>query len=78
MFEYDEETQIATIQQRNLFVVGDEIEFYGLEFSHLYQTIDFLWGEEGNPIDRAPNAMMIVKMKVNAPVKPYDMIRKRK
>ncbi|MBS4209482.1 U32 family peptidase [Bacillus sp. FJAT-50079] len=78
VLDYDEETQIATIQQRNHFGVGDEIEFFGPGFTHLHQTIDFLWDEAGNPIDRAPNAMMIVKMKVKAPVKPFDMIRKRK
>ncbi|MCJ8009299.1 U32 family peptidase [Lederbergia wuyishanensis] len=78
VLEYDEETRIATIQQRNAFAVGDEIEFYGPGFSHLDQTIEYLWDEEGSPINRAPNAMMIVKMKVNAPVKPYDMMRKIK
>lgn len=78
VLEYNEETQIATIQQRNNFGIGDDIEFYGPGFTHLYQTIDSLWDEDGNPIDRAPRAMMTVKMKVNAPVKPFDMIRKRK
>lgn len=75
VLEYNEETQIATIQQRNNFGIGDDIEFYGPGFTHLYQTIDSLWDEDGNPIDRAPRAMMTVKMKVNAPVKPFDMIR---
>ncbi|WP_062108195.1 peptidase U32 family protein [Bacillus niameyensis] len=78
VLEYDEENQVATIQQRNHFRVGDEIEFYGPGFTHVYQTIAALWDEKGNRIDRAPNAMMIVKMKVNSPVKPHDMIRKRK
>nr|WP_144922808.1 U32 family peptidase [Paenibacillus bovis] len=75
VLDYNEETQIATIQQRNNFGIGDDIEFYGPGFTHLYQTIDSLWDEDGNPIDRAPRAMMTVKMKVNAPVKPFDMIR---
>lgn len=78
VLDYEEETQIATIQQRNHFGVGDEIEFYGPGFTHLYQTIDSLWDEAGNSIDRAPNALMTVKMKVDAPVKPFDMMRKRK
>lgn len=75
---YDEETQIATIQQRNHFGVGDEVEFYGPGFTHLHQTIDSLWDENDAPIDRAAHAMMIVKTKVNAPVKPFDMMRKKK
>lgn len=78
VLEYDEETQIATIQQRNLFSVGDEVEFYGPGFTHFEQTIDVLWDENDEPIDRAPNPMMIVKTKVAVPVKPFDMIRKRK
>ncbi|MFD1039843.1 U32 family peptidase [Virgibacillus byunsanensis] len=75
---YDEKTQIATIQQRNNFGVGDEVEFYGPNFTHVQQNIRQLWDENDTPIDRAPQAMMVVKMKVNAAVRPYDMMRKRK
>lgn len=78
VLDYDEETQIATIEQRNNFGVGDEIEFYGPGFSHVEQTIEKLWNEKGEEMDRARHAMMTVKMKVNNPVKPLDMIRKRK
>ncbi|MEK3936488.1 U32 family peptidase [Sporosarcina sp. FSL W7-1349] len=78
VLDYNEETEIATIQQRNVFSVGDEVEFYGPGFTHAYQTIDVLWDENDEPIDRAPNPMMIVKTKVEVPVKPFDMIRKRK
>ncbi|MGY3778089.1 peptidase U32 family protein [Isobaculum melis] len=78
VLSYDEETQIATIQQRNNFGVGDEVEFYGPGFTHFTQTVDVLWNEDEEVIDRAPNAMMIVKTKVAAPVKPFDMMRKKK
>ncbi|MBN6206724.1 U32 family peptidase [Ralstonia pickettii] len=78
VLHYNEKTQIATIEQRNNFGVGDEIEFYGPGFTHLTQTIDEIWNEKGEAIDRAPHAMMVVKMKVAHPVKPFDMIRKRK
>ncbi len=76
VLDYDEETGIATIQQRNHFAVGDEIEFYGPNFSHHTQVIEELWDEDGEPIDRARHAMMTVKMKVNQPVKKLDMMRK--
>lgn len=75
---YNEETQIATIQQRNNFGLGDAVEFYGPGFTHAYQTIDVLWNEHDEPIERAPSAMMIVKTKVTVPVKPFDMIRKKR
>ncbi|KAF1304650.1 U32 family peptidase [Enterococcus saccharolyticus] len=75
---YDEETQIATIRQRNLFEVGDEIEFYGPNFHHFEQTVEVMHDEEGISIDRAPNPMMIVTMPVVEPVQVGDMIRKKK
>ncbi len=78
VLDYDESTGIATIEQRNHFKVGDQIEFYGPGFTHHEQTIEQMWNEKGEPIDVAPHAMMIVKMKVDAPVKRYDMMRKRR
>ena len=78
VLDYDEETGIATIEQRNNFGVGDEVEFYGPGFTHHKQTIEKLWDEKGEEIDRAPHPLMKVKMKVTEPVKPLDMMRKRK
>lgn len=78
VINYDEETNIATIEQRNHFKIGDDIEFYGPGFSHHKQTITEMWDEDGNPLDVARHPMMIVKMKVAHPVKPLDMMRKRK
>ncbi|MBU5594121.1 U32 family peptidase [Amphibacillus sp. MSJ-3] len=75
---YDEKLQIATIQQRNNFGVGDEVEFFGPNFYHYKQTITELWDEDDQPIDRAKHAMMIVKVKVDQPLKYYDMMRKQK
>ena len=75
---YDEATKIATIRQRNHFKLKDDIEFYGPGFTHSHQVITEMWNEAGESIEKAPNAMMIVKMPVLTPVKPGDMIRKRK
>lgn len=75
---YDSETKIATIQQRNRFYVGDDIEFYGPNFTHHEQVVEKMWNEEGEPIEVAPNPMMILTMPVTEPVKPGDMIRKRR
>ncbi|MFD1848730.1 peptidase U32 family protein [Oceanobacillus bengalensis] len=78
VIDYDEETQVATIEQRNHFGIGDEIEFYGPGFTHHKQTINTMTDKDGNAIDRAPHALMHVKMKVTEAVKPLDMIRKLK
>lgn len=74
---YDPETKTATLQQRNHFCIGEEVEFYGPGFSHFRQRVRDMRNEDGEPIDRAPNPMMIVTMPVDHPVRPYDMMRKR-
>src|SRR5690625_1853460 len=58
---YDEKTGIATIEQRNSFGIGDEVEFYGPGFSHHMQMIDVLWDENDEKIDRARHPLMTVK-----------------
>ncbi|MDF0480727.1 U32 family peptidase [Vagococcus sp. PNs007] len=78
VMSYDEETGLATIRQRNHFKIGDEIEFYGPGFNHFYQSVEEMWNEEGEAIDRAPNPMMLLTMPVEQPVKTGDMIRKKK
>ncbi|MEI5990526.1 U32 family peptidase [Enterococcus termitis] len=75
---YDAETKVATIRQRNHFSVGDEIEFYGPGFKHFHQTVEVMYNEEDESIDRAPNPMMILTMPVVEPVAVGDMIRKKK
>lgn len=75
---YNEKTQVATIRQRNLFSVGDEIEFYGPGFTHFHRTVKEMYNEDGEAIDRAPNPMMLLTMEVTQPVAVGDMIRKKK
>ncbi|EOT30366.1 peptidase U32 family protein [Enterococcus saccharolyticus] len=78
VLSYDEITKMATIRQRNLFELGDEIEFYGPGFHHFEQVVTEMYDEEDQSIDRAPNPMMLLTMPVVQPVQPGDMIRKRK
>ena len=75
---YNEKTQVATIRQRNLFSVGDEIEFYGPGFTHFHQTVKEMYNGDGEAIDRAPNPMMLLTMEVTQPVAVGYMIRKKK
>lgn len=78
VLEYDEVTGMAIIQQRNNFKVGDHIEFYGPGMRHHEEVLTQLWDENGEEITEAPHAMMICRMKVTEPVRPLDMMRKRK
>jgi len=78
VLDYNPTTKIATLQQRNNFGIGDEVEFFGPGFLHFKQKVTQMWDEDDLPLDRAPHPMMTVKMKVDQPVKPFDMMRKRK
>lgn len=76
VIDYDETIQIATIQQRNHFKPGQEIEFFGPEIQSFRQVIDAIYDEEGNSLDAARHPLQIVQIKVNHPIYPKNMMRK--
>ncbi|NLY44056.1 MAG: U32 family peptidase [Clostridiaceae bacterium] len=76
--EYDAATGIATVEQRNRFFVGDEIEVIQPGKPFFSQTIEKMWDEQGEPLEVAPHPQMIVKMPMRAPVVPCAMLRKGK
>ncbi|MCE4949699.1 collagenase-like protease [Staphylococcus hominis] len=76
VLDYDEATHIATIQQRNHFKPGQEIEFFGPEIESFKQVIDVIYDEEGNHLDAARHPLQIVQIKVNHPIYPNNMMRK--
>lgn len=75
VLDYDENTGIATIEQRNRMFLGDEIEVFGPNKYHFTQKIEKMWNEEGEEIDVAPHPQQIVKMKMNKPVENWDILR---
>lgn len=76
VISYDSGTQMVTLQQRNFFKPGSQIEFFGPRTENFSQTVSTLWDEEGKEIDAARHPLMIVKFKVDKPVEPNDMMRK--
>ncbi|MBB5173170.1 peptidase U32 family protein [Texcoconibacillus texcoconensis] len=76
VLDYDENNGIVTLQQRNHFKPGDEIEFFGPEIDNFKMTVDKLWDEEGEEIDAARHPLQIVQFKVDRPVYPNNMMRK--
>ncbi|KGJ29617.1 peptidase U32 family protein [Staphylococcus haemolyticus] len=76
VIDYDETTQIATIQQRNHFKPDQEIEFFGPEIQSFRQVIDAIYDEEGNSLDAARHPLQIVQIKVDHPIYPKNMMRK--
>ncbi|WP_373865183.1 peptidase U32 family protein [Paenibacillus koleovorans] len=74
---YDEETGIVTVQQRNHFKPGTEVEFFGPGGTFFRQTVGELRDEEGNLLDAARHPLQPVRFKADQPVKEFDMMRKR-
>lgn len=75
--DYDESAGVATVQQRNHFKPGQEVEFFGPGGTFFKQQVGVLTDEEGNVLDAARHPLQFVKFKVEQPVKPMDMMRKQ-
>lgn len=76
VIDYDPETQMVTLQQRNHFKPGDEVEFFGPEIENFTYIIEKIWDEDGNELDAARHPLQIVKFKMDRPVYPNNMMRK--
>ncbi|MDK8644675.1 collagenase-like protease [Staphylococcus condimenti] len=76
VLDYDETTKIATIQQRNHFKPGQEVEFFGPEIEGFKQIVETIYDEEGNELDAARHPLQIVQFKVDHPIYPNNMMRK--
>ena len=76
VLQYDAETSIVTLQQRNFFKPGQEVEFFGPEIENFTQIIDKIWDEKGQELDAARHPLQIVQFKVDRPVYPNNMMRK--
>ncbi|WP_458121500.1 peptidase U32 family protein [Paenibacillus sp. Z6-24] len=77
VLDYDAVTGMATIQQRNNFKPGQEIEFFGPGNTFFKQIVGQIWDEEGNELDAARHPLQKIKMKVDQPVRYFDMMRKK-
>ena len=75
--DYDKETGIATVEQRNKFSEGDNLECFGPKGKHFELTAIDLTDDKGNKIESAPHAQQIVKMKIPQEVAPYFILRKK-
>ena len=75
--DYDSETKIATISQRNKFSLGDEIEIMQPGKPFFTQVVTHMENDKGEAIESAPHAAMTVKMPVTEPVCVNAMLRRK-
>ena len=66
---------IATIEERNYFKIGDNVQFFGSETETKNYKIEEIFDEFDNQINEANHPQMIVKLHVPFELKKYDMMR---
>lgn len=76
VLDYDEETQMITLQQRNYFKPGDEVEFFGPNIENFCVVVEEIFDKKGNSLDAARHPLEIVRFKCPHKVNSYDMMRK--
>ena len=74
--DYDKESHICTMSQRNYFIVGDTVEFITPNMEIIKFKIDNLYDEDMNSIDTANHAEETIKMKLDFDIIPNSMLRK--
>ena len=75
VIDYDHESGLATLGQRNKMCRGDNIEFLTPGKVGVPITVDEIYDESGAPIESTPHPYMLFKMKFPFPVKKGDIIR---
>ena len=76
VLEYDEDTKIATIEQRNRVFVGEEIEIFGPGVKHFDYKIEKMLDDKDREIDVANKAKQIFKIKIDQPIKKGFILRR--
>ena len=74
--DYDEKTQIATIEQRNYFKKGSKIEVFNPSGQRFEFTLEEMFDETGEPLEIARHPKQILKIKAPQHIEAYAMIRK--
>ena len=76
VIDYDADTKMATIEQRNHFKPGQKVEFFGPIIPTTLHTIGDIRDEQGEILDAARHPKQLVRIAVPFAVNPYDMMRK--
>ena len=74
--DYDAENGLYIVEQRNKMFVKDKVEVIGPFKETTFANILEMYDEEGNPIESAPHARQIVKLKLDIKVDKDYMLRK--
>ena len=71
----DYKDNMAIIEQRNYFRVGDIIQIFGPKLETFNYQIHKMYDENNNEINIANHPRMIVKIPIEIPLNKYDLLR---
>lgn len=74
--EYNPETKLAKIEQRNYFKLGDKIEIFSPKHDNIVVSVEELFNEDNERIEVANHPMEMLYLRVDYPVVENDMGRK--
>lgn len=77
VLDYDEQTQIAKIQSRNVFRVNDELEVFGPQLKDTSFVVETIKNSDNEYIEVSNRPMTNVFVKIPFKVSPLDMIRRK-
>lgn len=75
ILSYDDNTKMVTISERNYFEPGTEVEIFMPSGKVISFTVDKIYGENMNELDKACHPEEILKIKVPDKVEEYSMMR---
>ena len=67
----------AILEQRNKFLVGDEVEVMRKNGENILATVLEIKDEEGNPMESCPHPKQKIFVKLSCPVEEFDLIRQK-
>jgi len=78
VLEYDEQNQLATIEQRNYFKKGDNVEIFGPNIEIINFKIDEIYDLNDEKIEIVRHPRQVVKIKIEQKIYKNNLIRIKK
>lgn len=78
VLDYNNKTNIATIEQRNYFKKGDTCIIFGPNHEEITYTFDDIRDEDNNIIEIVRHPRQIIQIKIKETLEKYDMLRIKK
>lgn len=73
--DYNKDTKIVTLTQRNYFKPGDEVEIFGPSIKTFSFIVPEIYNEDGDVIEVANHPKEIIKFRLDKPVYKNDIMR---